>query len=293
MQIRAKTYIADLVSVASIVTVYYYHLQGRAGAPHPGERHNFWEFQYVDKGSYHVLLDGARYDLNEGQMILFAPNAHHCSEGEAFSAHVGIVSFESASPILQEKHAKVVTLPTHMRTLLSDIVTCGVEMFVPVPPESGLKGVVPRKGVPTEQLQLLKHKLEFFLTEFCMKDTEETEKAVGSNRSNYQRSQFDKIEDYLKANLSKNLSLEDMSNALSISQSKLKKIFKEERDSSPIAYFNALKILRAKQLLKESTLNVSQIAEALGFTYENYFSKVFKEKTGLSPSEYAKSIYKK
>lgn len=293
MSIRAKTYIANLIAVDSIVTVYYYHLQGRAGTTTTGDRHNFWEFQYVDKGTHHVLLDGVRYDLNEGQMILFAPNAHHCSAGEAFSAHVGIVSFESASPILQEKHAKVVTLPTHMRALLSDIVTCGVEMFVPVPPESGLKGVVPRKGIPTEQLQLLKHKLEFFLTEFCMKDAEEMEKAVGSNRSNYQKSQFDEIEDYLKANLSKNLSLEDMSSALSLSQSKLKKIFKEERSSSPIAYFNALKIQRAKQLIKESTLNVSQIAEALGFTYENYFSKVFKEKTGLTPSEYAKSIYKK
>ena len=121
----------------------------------------------------------------------------------------------------------------------------------------------------TEQLQLLKHKLEFFLTEFCTKETEKKEKVVGSNRSNYRKSQFDEIEDFLKANLDQNLSLEDMSNALSLSQSKLKKIFKEERDTSPVAYFNALKILRAKQLIKESALNFSQIAEALGFTYEN------------------------
>ena len=289
MQTRAKTYIENLISIDSIVTVYYYHLQGGIGE---GDCHNFWEFQYVDRGTYHVTLDGVRHDLSEGQMILYPPNAYHCGVDEAFSAYVGIISFESSSPILCEKQAKVVTLPTHMRALLSDIIARGVEVLVPVSPGSGMKGLVPRKNVATEQLQLLKHKLELFLTEFCLQDAGEKEKAVGSNRSNYQKTQFDEIEDYLKANLDKNLSLADLSDALSLSQSKLKKIFKEERDTSPIAYVNALKIQKAKQLIKESTLNFSQIAEALGFAYENYFSRVFKEKTGLTPSEYAKSAYK-
>lgn len=289
MQIRAKTYIENLITVDSIVTVYYYHMQGGIGE---GDCHNFWEFQYVDRGTYRVTLDGVQYDLSEGQMILYPPNAYHCGVDDAFSAYVGIVSFESSSPALCEKQAKVIPLPTPMRELLSHIITQGVKVFVPVSPESGLKGLVPRKNVATEQLQLLKHKLELFLTEVCLQDAGEREKTVGSNRSNYQKTQFDEIEAYLKANLDKNLSLKDLSNALSLSQSRLKKIFKEERDSSPIAYLNALKIQKAKQLITESTLNFSQIAEALGFTYENYFSRVFKEKTGLTPSEYAKSIYK-
>ena len=48
MGVRAKTYINDLVSVDSIVTVYYLSMTGGGTS---GDSHDFWEFQYVDKGA--------------------------------------------------------------------------------------------------------------------------------------------------------------------------------------------------------------------------------------------------
>lgn len=288
MRIRAKTYISDLVSVDSIVTVYYFHLHGAAA---PDEIYNFWEFQYVDQGSWAVQLDGKRYAMEEGQIILFPPDSRHNGPGPGYSAHVGIVSFESSSPILLENQGRVITLSGKLRELLSDIITQGVDLFVPASPESGLKGVVPRAGVTTAQLQVLKHKLELFLTELCTLET--GEKTVGSNQSNYQKSQFEEIEAFLKANLDKNFSLEELSGIFSVSPSKLKNIFREAGNTSPMAYFTSLKMQRAKQLIRESAMSVAQIAESLGFRYENYFSRVFKEKTGLTPSEYAKSIFQK
>ena len=239
-----------------------------------------------------VLLDGERYQLAEGQLIIYPPNAHHCGSGEAYDAHVGIVSFESSSSVLFENHSEVITISRHAKELLSDIITEGVDIFVPTSLNSGLKGLVPKNGVTVSRLQMLKKKLELFLTEVCVDDIEKKSRISGTNQSNYQKSQFEKIDEFLKSNLDKNLSLGDIATEFSVSESKLKNIFKGHCYTSPIAYFNSLKILKAKELIKESTLNFLQIAQSLGFDYENYFSRVFKEKTGLTPSEYAKSIYK-
>ena len=290
MSVRAKTYISDLVSLDSIVTVYYLNMTGgRTG----GDVHDFWEFQYVDKGTYNIMIDGTRYDLNEGQFIMFPPNAHHYGSGEKYNAQIGIVSFESSSPVLFENHSRVITLSKFEKELLSDIITCGVDIFVPASPKSELVGLVPHKDTSPTELQKLKHKLEMFLTEICLGDEADSKEPVATNKSNYIKTQFKEIEDFLKNNIEKNFTLEDLSREFSISTSKIKLLFKEECDESPIAHFTSLKIKKAKQLIRETSLNFTQISENLGFTYVHYFSKVFKEKTGMSPSEYAKSIYKK
>ncbi len=290
MSIRAKTYIDDLISINSIVTVYYRNMTGGSTS---GDKHDFWEFQYVDKGNYQIMADDTRYDLTEGQLIVYAPNVHHYGTGEKYSAQVGIVSFESDSAALKNLPAKVFTLNLNQKELLSEIITNGVDMFVPVSPDSGLIGLVARDDVSPAKFQKLKHQLEMFLTELYLGNGKDTQKPIGTNQSNYRKSQFDEIEDYLKDNLDKSFTLEELSLVFSISTSKLKMIFKEESGSSPISYFTSLKIKKAKQLIRETSLNFTQISESLGFSTVHYFSKLFKEKTGVTPTEYAKSVYKK
>ena len=58
---------------------------------------------------------------------------------------------------------------------------------------------------------------------------------------------------------------------------------------SAIRYCRNRKIDIAKQLLREDNLNISQIAERLGFSSVHYFSRTFREISGKTPSEYARS----
>ncbi len=51
-------------------------------------------------------------------------------------------------------------------------------------------------------------------------------------------------------------------------------------------YITELKINRAKKLLRETHLSISEIAEKVGFSDTGYFNKLFKAKTGASPSKY-------
>ena len=55
-------------------------------------------------------------------------------------------------------------------------------------------------------------------------------------------------------------------------------------------YFSALKIKAARRMIREGRLNMTQIALHLGFQSVHYFSRRFKQFTGMSPSEYAESV---
>ena len=51
-------------------------------------------------------------------------------------------------------------------------------------------------------------------------------------------------------------------------------------------YINKLRIDRAAYLLRHSTATVSEIADDVGYAYQRYFSTLFKQMTGMTPSEY-------
>jgi len=64
------------------------------------------------------------------------------------------------------------------------------------------------------------------------------------------------------------------------------RIFRQVLGQSPRDYMVQARVHRAQQLLTESSLTITQIADALGFDSVYFFSRQFKEKTGISPSRY-------
>lgn len=66
------------------------------------------------------------------------------------------------------------------------------------------------------------------------------------------------------------------------------RVFREVMGQSPRDYQVTARIDRARQLLSESSLTVSQIADALGYRDVYFFSRQFKQRTGRSPTQYRK-----
>ena len=71
----------------------------------------------------------------------------------------------------------------------------------------------------------------------------------------------------------------------------LKLLCRQQQGCGPIACFIGFKIHAAKEMIRTSSMSFTQISQQLGFQSLHYFSKLFKEKTGMTPSEYAKTIY--
>ena len=96
------------------------------------------------------------------------------------------------------------------------------------------------------------------------------------------------IEKYIKANLDKPLSSEGLCKQFNVSRSNLYQISLNAIVMGIKQYIAYCRIEKAKQLLLEE-YSISEIAEACGYGEYNYFCKVFKKATGMSPTEYRKS----
>jgi AraC-like DNA-binding protein len=71
-----------------------------------------------------------------------------------------------------------------------------------------------------------------------------------------------------------------------VSDHHLSRYFQHAAGVPPMTYVTRYRVQRAKQLLETDALNIADIATAVGFTNEFYFSRVFRRETGVTPSRY-------
>ncbi len=93
---------------------------------------------------------------------------------------------------------------------------------------------------------------------------------------------------YIKLNYEKNISLEDVAEYSQISKTYLSLLFKQETGINLSTFLTNYRIEKSKELMKESYYKIYEIAEKVGFDNPYYFSRVFKEKTGISCKEFQK-----
>jgi len=94
---------------------------------------------------------------------------------------------------------------------------------------------------------------------------------------------------YIKMNYrNPNLSNETISKECNISEVYLRKLFKKHLKTTPKQYISEIRLQKAKQLLSDGVFKITSISEECGFPSSYNFCRFFKEKTGLTPTEYMK-----
>ncbi|TDE15481.1 helix-turn-helix transcriptional regulator [Dyadobacter psychrotolerans] len=86
------------------------------------------------------------------------------------------------------------------------------------------------------------------------------------------------------------ISMEDLAAKHDVGYVWFRKAFKEITGTSPGQYHLNIKLDKASQMLRQTTLSVSEIAYQAGFESEFYFSRIFKKKMGNAPSQYRHSL---
>ena len=99
-----------------------------------------------------------------------------------------------------------------------------------------------------------------------------------------------KIMQYLQSNFSERITLDDIGRLTFFSPNYCENVFKRETGRSVIDYLLQIRMEAAKRLLSEGSLSLGAVAETVGFDDYNYFSRVFKKRTGYTPTEYKKLI---
>ena len=93
-------------------------------------------------------------------------------------------------------------------------------------------------------------------------------------------------QNYMKDHSAEKFSLKKMASALYVNGSYLLRTFKLHTGITPLVYHHCVRCDKAKQLLTQTNLSISQIGETVGFISSSHFSHIFRQMEGCSPSEY-------
>lgn len=101
--------------------------------------------------------------------------------------------------------------------------------------------------------------------------------------------EIEKISSFISSHYSENISNSELAKKANMSLSHFLRRFKKATGTTPVAFRNEQRIKAAKSLIKNSELNISQIAFTVGFSDSLYFSRAFKKSVGMSPMEFKRS----
>ena len=95
-----------------------------------------------------------------------------------------------------------------------------------------------------------------------------------------------KLKEYIDANTNRIVTIKELSNLIFRSSDYCLKLFRKEFGTTPYAYQLDQKLNLAKTLLIDTNVSIGEIAESIGYFDHQYFSNIFKKKTGLCPKQY-------
>jgi AraC-like DNA-binding protein len=285
-----RTHLQPTIAIETLITLYYFEF-GKTYV-YEGERHNFWEFLYVDKGEVEVFANERRCLLQQGMIIFHKPNEFHRFHANGRKApNVIVMSFDCHSPAMRHFEEQVLHLGDEEKKLLTLIIEEGMGAFS-FPFRHPLKDHR-NPDAPVGSEQLIRLYLELFLLRLLRKigaPEEACSRLSSSVKEKNDEALVSRVISYLEENMDSGVSLSEISSALHLSKTRLKELFKKQTGQTIMEYFAKMKIEKAKLLIREEASNFTEIAGKLGFGSVHYFSRAFKKATSMSPSEYAKSV---
>ncbi|MCD9025385.1 AraC family transcriptional regulator [Cohnella silvisoli] len=258
-----------------------------------GEKHDFWELLYVDKGEVEVMANTSGYKLKQGDMIFHKPNEFHSVwANRKIASNVIVISFTCYSVEMSRFENKIFFLEDYERNLMANCVKYGRAAYLPPYDDPGKHDLVLRDDAPFGSEQMLKTHLELMLISLATRRNELSQVNRLSSTAK-ERSEDEIVRrtiKYMQDHVYANLTLDEISSHLNISQTHLVTLFKEKVGMSVIRYYKTLKIEQAKMMIREQTLNFTEISDLLSYSSIHTFSRHFKSVIDMTPSEYAKSV---
>ncbi len=282
------TALKKVFSVSKIATVHYFEYE--KDFFFVGEQHDFWEIIYVDKGKIEIARDQEWFLLEQGQAVFYQPNEYHNLRANGIDApNLVIITFQCRSASMEFFKRKTFPLSDFEKHLLAQIVFEAKQAFSSPLEDTFLSKLERRKDAPFGAEQMLLLSLEQLLISLY-RSYGEVPFVTSTLRRGLEQDVVADVLRYLQENIQEKLVFQQVLNRIGISGSSLKVIFKEKMGMGVMQYFSKMKMEAAKTLIREGNLNISQIAGYLGFDSIHLFSRRFRQMTGMSPTEYGKSV---
>lgn len=284
-----ETTMKTALKISSIVSIHYFEYA--KDFTFSGEFHDFWELVYADKEELLITAGAHEILLPAGHFYLHRPMEFHnlrCNGEKA--ANSIIISFYSDCPNLYSIAGKIIACPSKCKRHLATIINEAKSAFLTPLGERHTEQLIPRENQPFGAEQLIQNHLEEMLIYIIRSHGEklfEQPKILIEENVNGRLAEICR---FLEQNVENRITFSALCQKFSMSESSLKKLFRDGIGVGAIDYYNRCKIDRAKQLIRENEINFTEISDRLGFNSVQYFSLRFKQSTGMTPSQYEASI---
>jgi len=237
-----------------------------------GESHPMLELTYVDQGSLHSVAEGKDILLEQGDLVLYGPDQWHMHYSD-----IGVAP-------------RYVTLSFMMSG--EDLAALYNRKFRATPKMVGLlqKMLQERERTDPYKADVILSMLRLLLVELLRSLGSAEGNLPLSNSINNENEIIRAAQQYISCHVEKKLSVPMVASGVDVSPSYLTALFHKHLQISPGEYIRRIKLQQSKQMIREGNLNFTEIAAALQYSTVHHFSRQFKEKFGLTPTEYARSV---
>ena len=234
----------------------------------PGESHQEAELLYLERGQLHTVIDGAEALLEPGELILCAPHRWHSYFADPGEPPLLLsLTFHCDPPLPQGLFGRKRTISPAVERFL------GLLLREVQSPDRFSPDMIPL--VLMQLLTALQRQEE----------AGDDVPAIPNENEIILRAQR-----YIAGQVRHRLSVPLVARNVSVSPSYLTALFHKHLRIAPAEYIRRAKLQESKRLIRESGMTFTEIAAALQYSTVHHFSRQFKEKFGITPTEYAKAV---
>ena len=262
--------VKNLLKAGSLYTFFYQEKE--QGFFFPGETHPMLELTYVDQGSLHSVADGADLLLERGDLVLYGPNQWHMQYADiGVAPRFVTISFDLEGGNLSSLFNKKFQGSQQVVSLLQQMLREQERMD----PYSG---------------DMIMSQLSMLLLTLQRQEGAPAPKLKASNALHSENEIIRRAQQYISSHIREKLSVPLVARMVDVSPSYLTALFHKNLQISPGEYIRRIKLQESKQMIREDNMNFTEIAAALQYSTVHHFSRQFKDKFGITPTEYAKSV---
>ena len=253
---------------------YYYNIRS-ANYYFPGETDNHWEITIVDTGKLHTTIDNVEYTLSNSQLIFYAPGQYHKQMTRNETCSYLTIIFDMDIP---ERYKERLTNKVFD---LNSVTKESIDIFI--------RSNDFNHAYDADMMMV---SIEKIIIDLLRTTSNSHKKSSGTPmQQKFESELLNEILLYINENTYSPFNVEELCSTFAISRSSLQSLFRKYLHIAPKEYISNIKLEKSKLLLRESKYTISEIANILGFSSIHYFSRLFKQEYGVTPSEYSKKIF--
>lgn len=231
--------------------------------------HHFFELTYLESGNLEMIVEGVSYHMFDNDLLLVSPYQRH-----EFKAHSKLTQLSIMFAMDYDNYHNIINRSFHCNNAMKDI----------------LHQIYNYSDIHSQyHCEMLINYLKSLVTMMEYYDEQQLQKTqLSLPKEIFEDETFNEIISYVQNNIYTSLNIQEICKEFGMSRSTLQTLFKNNLNTTPKHYINEEKLELSRRLLRQRWKTVSEIADLLDYNSVHYFSRAFKKRYKINPSEYAK-----